>query len=390
MRAILKSLIVSPAGLLALIVALAASLLSGHAFAVDIPPLGVIPAAVAEANPSLVTQRDALQIERNELRTRTQSHNSVCSEVSESDPTYAGCTQELQSLTKDVERHVEASNRFNAALAMAIKAASDTPRTYKPSGNGLVGGTGWIVGYNVQNADPKLVARERQMMAQQMKLAGAHYNEGVDFDRYNFVLGIAASTDVFTDLGRRVVFDQFKKGQFSVENQKAYDSMKDRSFKELACHSNGAMVCLAALENNDVVADHVVLYGPQITIESLRMWDELVRSGRVKSVQLNINQGDPVPPVTILTGGGAATALLSSTVAMFSPPSLSRVIEETAPKLLVRTKTCGDGGLTLDCHYMTAYKANENHKTHSSGEVVPGTHSAFPDGHSYTEPPVPQ
>jgi hypothetical protein len=279
---------------------------------------------------------------------------------------------------------------YKAMAGHCVAAPISPPRTYKPSGNGLVGGTSWIVGYNVQNADPKLVARERQMMAQQMELAGTHYNEGVDFERYNFVLGIAASTDVFTDLAQRVVFDQFKKGQFSAENQKAYDSLKDRSFKELACHSNGAMICLAALENKDVVADHVVLYGPQITIESLRMWDELVRSGRVKSVQININQGDPVPAVSLLTGGGAATALLSSTVAMFNPPSLSRVIEETAPKLLVRTKTCGDGGLTLDCHYMTAYKANENHKTHSSGEVVPGTRSAFPGGHSYTEPPLPQ
>lgn len=124
MRPSRKSLICSPAGLLALVVALAASLLSSHAFAIDIPPLGVIPVAVAEANPSLVTQRAALQTERNGLRARKNSHNGVCSEVNESDPKLESCTQELQILTQDVERHVEASNRFNAALARALKAGS--------------------------------------------------------------------------------------------------------------------------------------------------------------------------------------------------------------------------------------------------------------------------
>ncbi len=127
MCTIRKSIIGSPAGLLALMVALAAVLLSGHAVALDIPPLGVISSATVDTNPALVTQRSALQAERNELRTRTQAHNSVCNEISERDPKLASCTQELQTLTQDVERHIDASKRFNAALAtasaMAIRAS---------------------------------------------------------------------------------------------------------------------------------------------------------------------------------------------------------------------------------------------------------------------------
>jgi hypothetical protein len=51
--------------------------------------------------------------------------------------------------------------------------APDT-RTYRPSGNALIAGTTWITGYNVQSADPKLVSKEREMMAQQMRLADIH------------------------------------------------------------------------------------------------------------------------------------------------------------------------------------------------------------------------
>jgi len=222
----------------------------------------------------------------------------------------------------------------------------------------MIAGTTWIVGYNVQSADPKVVAKERQMLAQQMKLAGLQYAERVDFDRYNFVLGIAASTTVFTDLRSRVVFDEFKNGQFSAEHQTAYNSLKDRSFGGLACHSNGAMICLAALENKDVIADHVVLYGPQITLESLQLWNEIVRSGQVKSVQIYINQNDIVPPASLLAGGGAVIAAAESTIATFRPPSLSRPINENASRLLIRTMPCDKPMWTLGCHDMNAYRAN--------------------------------
>ena len=260
------------------------------------------------------------------------------------------------------------------------------PRTYRPSGSALICGTTWITGYNTQSADPKLVAKERAMMAQQMKLANNPYADGVDFKRYNFVLGIASSTDAITDLSTRVIFDELSNGKFSAEEQKAYDSLKDRQFDELACHSNGAMICLAALKNKDVIADHVVLYGPQVTIESLRMWDEMVRSGRVKSVQIYINRSDPVPPISLLAGGGLIDAAALSTLALFKPPTITRIINETSPRLTVRTFSCGDGMPTLDCHAMTAYKARVNYQPKPSQQTVPGTKLS---GVGVAEPPSP-
>jgi hypothetical protein len=260
--------------------------------------------------------------------------------------------------------------------------------TYVPSGNALIGGTGWITGFNVQNGDPAMVARERAMLSKQMELAGRPYAEGVDFKRYNFVIGIAASTDNFTDLANRVVFDEFKNGRHSADEQRAYDSLKGRKFGELGCHSNGAMICLAALENKDVEADHVVLYGPQVTVESLGMWNDLIRLGRVKAVQIVINNGDPIPPISLLAGGGVVSSVALDTLALLRLPTLSQVIEEIAPRVTVRAFDCGTGAINLSCHDMSRYKTNVAAAPHSSGITVPGT--TVP-GHGGTlEPPPPQ
>jgi hypothetical protein len=235
-------------------------------------------------------------------------------------------------------------------------------RTYTPSGNAMIGGTLWITGYNVQNADPRIIAKAHEMMDQQMKLAGLRYADGVDFGKYNFVLGIAASTDVYQDLSSRVVFDEYSNGQFSAREQAGYASLKGRQFDELGCHSNGAMICLAALENRDIKVDHVALYGPQITVESLQMWDQLVRSGQVKSVEININTNDPVPPFSLAIGGGAVNATVIASLALFKTPTLADVIEETSPRLTVRTHACGNGFPDLDCHDMAVYKANSGNR----------------------------
>lgn len=272
-------------------------------------------------------------------------------------------------------------------LCQQLAPPAPPARTYTPSGNALIGGTTWITGYNVQSTDPKLVAREREMMAQQMKLANIPYSDSVDFKRYNFVLGIAASTNPYIDLGTRVVFDELTNGKFSADEQNAYDSLKNRQFGELACHSNGAMICLAALENKDVIADRVVLYGPQITVESLKMWDELVRSGRVKSVQVYVDRSDPVPPVSLIAGGGLVDAIAMSSLAMFKPPTITRVINETSPRLTVQTFSCGDGTPTIACHAMSAYEARVNYRPSPPLQTVPGTRL---NGVGVPEPPSPK
>jgi hypothetical protein len=296
-----------------------------------------------------------------------------------------GCPPGTVKVGENQSKEADGTIVINS-LCQLVAPPAPPARTYTPSGNALIGGTTWITGYNVQNADPKLVAREREMMVQQMKLAGNQYSDGVDFKRYNFVLGIAASTNAAIDLSTRVIFDELTKGQFSAEEQKAYDSLKGRQFDELACHSNGAMICLAALENKDIVADRVTLYGPQVTIESLKMWDELVRSGHVRSVQVYINRSDPVPPVSLLAGGGLVGATALSSLAMFKGPTITSVINETSPRVTVQMFSCGDGTPTLDCHAMTAYKARVSYKPQPPLQSVPGTKL---NGVGVPEPPSP-
>jgi hypothetical protein len=257
-------------------------------------------------------------------------------------------------------------------------------REYRLSGNGFIGGTSWIMGYNVQNADPTIVAKEKQMLQKQMELSGKEY-AGVDFQRYNFVLGIGASTNILLDLKNRVVFDEFKNGQFSAREQALYSSLKDRQFGELACHSNGAMICLAALENQDVRADRIVLYGPQVTRESLQMWNELVRSGYVKSVQIYVNQNDPVPPFSLALGDLFLN--FPEQVSLFSPDVLKRIINETSPKIVVQVFSCGKDYPTLDCHDMAVYKRDRGCFARPSGKTVPGT--SLPGKGGIVEPPRP-
>ncbi len=347
-------------------------------FAQQIPALVVLPTHLVASNPGLASRRAVLVQERSTLHGKINSMNARCAAVERGSAADVACQRQQGELLTALNAHIQESNDFNAAVQLS--------KVYRPSGCALLGGTTWIVGYNVQNADPKLVAKEREMMALQMKLADNPYSDGVDFKRYNFVLGIAASTDVFTDLSTRVIFDELTNGKFSVEEQKAYDSLKDRQFNELACHSNGAMICLAALENKDVIADRVVLYGPQVTIESLGMWDDLVRSGRVKSVQLYINRSDPVPPVSLLAGGGLVGAAALSTLAMFRPPTITRIINETSPRLTVQTFSCGEGRPTLACHAMKAYEARVNYKPKTPQQTVPGTKL---NGVGVAEPPPP-
>ncbi|MDA8382554.1 MAG: hypothetical protein M0037_05720 [Betaproteobacteria bacterium] len=229
------------------------------------------------------------------------------------------------------------------------------PRTYTPSGNGFVGGTTWAnIGYNVQGKDPALAAKERAMLERQMRLAGVDVNS-VNLKKYNFIIGMAASSDAMTDLKKRVLDDEFSNGQASAAEQALYDSLKGRSFDQLGCHSNGAMICLAALMNKDIEADHVVLYGPQLSASGLAQWDQLVQSGQVKSVEIDVDQSDPVPPVSLLAGSGADNQYSDI---LFDANKLSEAITSIAPNVAVKTFPCGNGKPSLACHAMTAYRRN--------------------------------
>ena len=265
-----------------------------------------------------------------------------------------------------------------------------TIRTYISSGNGLIGGTSWILGYNVPPGANRALIDEAKRRLRQM---AADKSEKVDLNRYNFVLGIAASTAILKDLASRVYFDELSNGKATQQDQIAYNSLRGRAFNELGCHSNGAMICLAALENGDIKADRVVLYGPQITPESLRMWEKLIQTKppTVRSVQIYLNQNDPVPPLSLLFGGQVSGPIASAGVAAaatappltagvvaglvtekvvnpvpkpgdrqadlpyFTTDGLTKQIRQLAPSIGVKTFACSSAITTLKCHDMAAY-----------------------------------
>jgi hypothetical protein len=146
------------------------------------------------------------------------------------------------------------------------------------------------------------------------------------------------------------------------------------------------MICLAALENKDIVAENVVLYGPQVTRESLELWNKLVQEGRVHSVKVYVNQNDPVPGAAIAYAD-AKKHQVASERSLFQIDALKQTINETAPRLLVQTFPCSLDRASLGCHSMVMYDSKVNCGRKPSENTVPGT--ALHGKDDLPEPPLP-
>lgn len=262
------------------------------------------------------------------------------------------------SVQPGASRSQEVATGPTAGLASNVPPLPGTQakiHDYKESGNGLVGGTTWIYGYNVPPGSQEAIrARAEEALSVQMKLAGVQAKDFISTKDYNFILGMAASHSATEDLWKRVVADGSSQGGRTVEQQSLYASLRDRKFERLDCHSNGAMICLAALTRQDAKAEHVRLFGPQITKESLAEWQKLIDEGRVKDVQLFINRGDPVPGLSYMGTHPTGVNKL-----VFSD-SLQQEIQKDAPGIRVRLNDCPNRGylLSLDCHDMKLYQEN--------------------------------
>lgn len=238
---------------------------------------------------------------------------------------------------------------------------------WRPAGNGLIGGLSWITGYNVHGLSPKAIERAKKLLKRQMESAHLPY-DAIDFKKYEFILGIGASTEKWYTVGGwpedwRVFREQFQRGQHSAETQGLYNSLKGRAFDELDCHSNGAMTCLAALENGDARAENVALFGPQITVESLLEWNYLLKEGKVQSVRIYLNKGDPIPALSLVAvtmfrdaAEGSYTAALLK-LALFNRSILTGGIHMIAPDIqVVPVDTCTSPLPDADCHLWEKYK----------------------------------
>jgi hypothetical protein len=379
-----------------------------------IPALSQIPPCIADTRPDLVNERTSIQAERQSLHARVNAQAAQCSDVEENTQAAVTCLQVRAELQAAMKAHANRSNAFNASVPTGcdapLRPAPAKEHHYNYAGNGLIAGTTWTI-YAARKPG-EAQKRMCDVVKHQSELAGSPYDAGVDCSHYQFVLGMATSVDAFSDLTDRVLFDELTNGQFSAQEQGLYDKLRDKQFDELGCHSNGAMICLAALENEDVKATHVVLYGPQVTRESLAMWDQLVRDGKVKSVKVYINENDIVPGASIAfmdgkiasekaargaadfpfpyPASGAVAAGVSagaSAVPLFKLGPLKDVINVTAPRLEVQTFPCKLDRAGAGCHGLDMYKSKVNCTGKSSGAPVPGTH--LPGKADLPEPPLP-
>jgi hypothetical protein len=352
------------------------------------------PNAAAEAETAAKKQRDADELEQERVEAENQRHAEEAERQAKFDHDKREALGELKGAPSGSGFDSGSGLKGLSSTDSGLKSApsdiglktinTTTERKYIPAGNGLIGGTTWTVYASRTPGEPE--QRMCDAIKQQSKLAGATYDAGVDCKHYQFVLGMAISVDSFTDLSNRVVFDDLSNGQFTAHDQGLYNKLRGKQFDELGCHSNGAMICLAALENKEILAENVVLYGPQVTRESLEMWNKLVQDGRIKSVKIYLNQNDPVPGLSIAYAD-YKNRQIASERPLFQVDALKQTINETAPRLLVQTFPCTLDRASLGCHSMAMYKSKVNCGSKPSGNSVAGT--ALHGKDDLPEPPLP-
>jgi hypothetical protein len=379
---------------------------AGEAAAEPIPALPEIDAALAAANPELVQRRGALSQERGALRSRTQQHNAACSSVEEGSAAAATCSGSLAALQADIARHVQASRQFIAALDAVRSKASylyalqtrtltpmadgghpiDAPEAPPAGLHGLVGGTTWTYGFQRPQVkcESKCQADMKRNLDGQLTLYCSSQPdprtclaEGLPFtpDLYDLVVSMGSSHSAIEDLATRVLFDGTTFGEFSRQNKEIFASLKGRQFATLDCHSNGAMVCLAALRSGDTQAKEVRLFGPQMNPEAAKRWQEYANNTKT-TIKIYINNGDPVAaiswkqptPQTPAERAGSAVWLSNPVTgpaafadALFHTyiDSKTGVMNETLKAYGFEVKRTGCRDLpSIACHSMTRYEEN--------------------------------
>lgn len=178
-----------------------------------------------------------------------------------------------------------------------------------PKNRALIGGQTWLFGEYAMNVPQGLTgeaARQARLESEKqffgrLELAGIPKDRFIAPESYNFIIGVAQSSGVIGDLPR-VYADNLSRGRATPAVQKEYNLLRGRTFDALDCHSNGAMLCLAGLANNDIklVEPRVVrLMGPQITPAALEEWQRLAQSRNI-DLRIYFNDGDPVPRISYM------------------------------------------------------------------------------------------
>jgi tetratricopeptide (TPR) repeat protein len=258
------------------------------------------------------------------------------------------------------------------------------PPPIVPKNRALIGGMTWEYGTYAMNV-PTSLSRDRALHSRlvkefvdRMKLRGVKEDRLFDPKDYNFILGVARSSNVWGDLPR-VLLDDLDRGRATPAMQREYDLLRNRTFDALDCHSNGAMICLAALSKSHITLTEpkiVRLFGPQITHGALVQWQDLATKHKL-DLRIYFNDGDAVPRISYLAqyligvhlGSGfsefteAAKDTLPVTEAVAREillgDGLKAKIERDVPSAKVQSFTCGyvrDIHFWSNCHKLSVYQ----------------------------------
>ena len=197
-----------------------------------------------------------------------------------------------------------------------------------------------------------------------------HSSEYVDPREYRYVISMAGSQHPLADLLERVIWDNVTLGEFTRKHSAAYASIKRRKFERLDCHSNGAVLCLAALRSCDATAKVVRLFGPQINPSAAKEWLQLVQQKKLQ-LFIYIDERDPIPflswhgltPDSPVPGkSDLQTALRGLFAAEVRAPAMIEILGRAGltAKLLPCTESEAGfpGGRGLGCHSMARYQAH--------------------------------
>lgn len=251
-------------------------------------------------------------------------------------------------------------------------------------GVGLVGGTTWTFGFKRPRAKcdlkcyaemTKRLSDEHERYCAQQSDPKACRDAGLPFTPglYDFVISMASYATPLEDLASRVLFDGATYGEFSRTHAPLFASLKGRSFDRLDCHSNGAMLCLAALRGGDVKAKEVRLFGPQINGPAADIWREWAANAKVK-LTVFIAVGDPIPVTSWIFSapapGVAKTDIPAWVANRIDDPELWAEAASAAiadSRVNVMGTILGDHGLnvvrfdcgkvpSMECHSMKLYE----------------------------------
>lgn len=267
----------------------------------------------------------------------------------------------------------------------------DEPRPETRGMHGLVGGTTWTFGFKWPLYNCDAVCRKKVDRGLKDKLflfcrsqsdPAKCYAEGLPFDPslYDMAVSLGSAHTFLDDFATRVIWDQFSYGQFSRKHKEVFAGLKGRNFQTLDCHSNGALVCLAALRSGETTAKEVRLFGPQVSPAAMEQWSELIKRKGLK-VTIYINEGDPVPalswnlpaPKSVVgkltamswvTSTGLRTTLMTKAILESYLDSKYRIMDERLGSYGVtvirnrdlETSKCGSLP-KIECHSMRIYES---------------------------------